>query len=244
MKEKIIKFKKNIHNFKELWKNPRIKSIIVLIFYFFFFFFIIMFLRTNNKTISSEHKKTSGFEFSVEKIKDNNYHYLYDVVFNTSKMIYEGNRYGTKELFTQNDTYKIDTFYNYNEKYLKNINQVWSKIENPYLFSDFKDIYIIEKILKESLQDSKTEYSDKSFLYTYKVSTNNIIRIIENINLDIEDIPNTIMVVTNSNQEVVKIQMDLSSYIHYKSKSTEKQKLNISITYSQFGKIEPIEDPK
>ena len=157
MKDKITNIKKHIHQFKELWKNRQIRSIIVLGLYFLFILVNIISLRTNHKVSSQVQTKTSGFEFNTEKIKRNNYHYLYEVTLNDITTTYEGDRYLEKEVFTKKNHTNIESFYNYREKYFKNVNQVWSKIENPYLFPRFREITIIEELLKEASLESKTD---------------------------------------------------------------------------------------
>lgn len=242
MKEKVSRIKNTIQYLKKIWKNPRARGGIVLGAYFLFFLFIIISLRSNPTNHHKGIGSTGSLEFSLEKIKQNNYHYLYSMNDNDSKVIYEGDRYHQKELFTKTDNYKIETFYNYNGTYLKNINNVWSKIENPYLFSQFREVQNIEEILRNAYNESKTEYSNKSKVYTYKITTNQIVKIIEKRNIDIADIPNTIILTTNSDWEVEKIEMDLSSYISYKD--NKRGILKITMSYSKFGEIELIEDPK
>lgn len=242
MKEKVSRIKSTIQYLKKIWKNPRARGGIVLSAYFLLFLFIIISLRSNPTDPYKGMESTSSLEFSLGKIKQNNYHYLYNIHDNDSEVIYEGDRYEQKELFTKTDNYKIETFYNYNGTYLKNINNVWSKTENPYLFSQFREVQNIEELLRNAYNESKTEYSNKSRVYTYKITTNSIVKIIDKKNIDIADIPNTIILTTDSNQEVEKIEMDLSSYNFYKNYKDEK--LNIRMIYSNFGKVELIEDPK
>lgn len=242
MKEKVSRIKSAIHYLKKLWKNPRAKGSIILGAYFLFFLFVIVSLRSNTINNHKEIELMDDLGFSLEKIKQNNYHYLYNIDYNDSKVVYEGDRYYQKELFTKIDNQKIETFYNYDETYLKNINNVWSKTENPYYFYKLREIQNIEEILKNAYEESKTEYSNKSKVYTYKVTTNSIVKIIDKKNIDISDIPNTIILTTNSDQEVEKIEMDLSTYISYKN--NKKDILKITITYSKFGEVELIEDPK
>lgn len=242
MKEKVSKIKNAIRYIKKVWKNPRARGGIVLGAYFLFFLFIIISLRSSSTNNRTEIELTGNLEFSLEKIKQNNYHYLYNIRYNDSNVSYEGDRYDQKELFTKTNNQEIEIFYNYGGTYLKNINNVWSKIENPYLYSQFREIQNIEEILENAYNESKTEYSDKRMVYTYKITTNSIVKIIDKKNIDIADIPNTLILTTNSNQEVEKVEMDLSSYVSYKYYKNEG--LKITIIYSKFGEIEPIEDPK
>lgn len=242
MKDKITSVKTGMLKIKEMWKNPRYRGIIMLGLYFIFFLFIIMGIRSGNtSTHNSSKNTTSALDYSLEKIKGNNYHYRYEVNWNDKKVVYEGDRYYHKELFTKNDGI-TEKFYHYNETYLKDVNNVWSKTENPYLFSDFKEISTVEEILKSASYDSKTEYSNQSMNYTYKVSTTTIEKVIEKKNIDIADTPNTISLTTNESKEVVKIEMDLTPYIYYKDNTN--QQLKIILDYSKFGEIEEIKDPE
>lgn len=242
MKEKISRIKITIQNLKKIWKNPRAKGAIILGMYFLFFLFIIISLRSNPTNYNKEIQPISTLEFSLGNIKQENYHYLYNINYNNSQITYEGNRYAQKELFTKTENYQVENFYNFNGVFLKNINNVWSKIDNPYLFFQFREIENIEKLLKSAYNESKTEYSNKRRVYTYKITTNSIIKILDKKNIDISDIPNTIILTTDYNQQVEKIEIDLSSYMSYKNYKSEK--LKITITYSKFGEIPFIEDPK
>ena len=93
----------NVFNqLKEIWKNPRGRSIIMLVLYFFFFLFIIIGLRNGHKVDNTEKKDTtSDLDYSIEKIKNSNYHYKYLVDYNNNLVLYEGDKNNNKELFTK-----------------------------------------------------------------------------------------------------------------------------------------------
>lgn len=243
MKNKIANTKDFFSNFKEIWKNQRYRSIIILGLYFFFFLFIIMSLRTGNKNRTYQSLNTDNtFSYSFSKIESNNYHFIYNINLNDTEIVYEGDKYLNKELFIKSNGLLKEQFYKLDDKYLKNINNVWSKTDNPYVFNDFLNILNIKELLKIATSDSKTEFNDKSKMFKYSVSTTSIIKIIEKTNIDISDNPNTITITTDSNNEVVKIELDLSSYIYFKDNNNKNLKINLN--YSKFGEIEKIKDPE
>ena len=234
MKNKKDKIKNNLHNIKEILKNPRYRAILGLVFYFIFFFIIITSLRSNySKKDLKKVDHTGTFEFSIEQIKDKNYHYIYQI----NNTTYEGDKYYEKERFTKNE---LESFYKNEDTYFKENNGVWVKTDNPYLYYNLLDINQLEKILKQAYYEFKTEYHDANIIYCYKISTNNLVQILDNQSIDIADIPNTINIITNNLKEVVEIRLDLNSYSQYKFHQNE---LNITLKYSQFGEVKPINNP-
>lgn len=241
MKDKLTDLKKIVSNFKELIKNPRYRAITILILYIFFFAFIIISLRTSNTKNYNQKESNNNYLYSLNKIKSNNYHYKYEVDLNNSKIIYEGDRYLEKEKFIKTENMVVETYYNYNGTYLKEINNVWSKIDNPYLYKEFKDLTNLEEILKNATYESKTEFNDNHNIYTYKISTTSLIKIVENKIIDLDDVPNTIVLTTNEDNEVTNIELDLVPYINYTN--GENNELKIILSYSKFGEIEEFADP-
>ena len=240
-KETII----NVFNqLKEIWKNPRGRSIIMLVLYFFFFLFIIIGLRNGHKVDNTEKKDTtSDLDYSIEKIKNSNYHYKYLVDYNNNLVLYEGDKNNNKELFTKKFNNLEENYYNYQEKYYKNINSVWSKTDNPYLYSEYLDFTNLEKILTRATYDSKTEYNNGSKLYTYDISTTTLVKIINKEDIDIADNPNKIIVTTNEDNEATKFEFYLTPYVNYKDNNSSSI-LNISLEYSNFGKVDEIKNPE
>ena len=241
MKNKKEKVKNFIHFLKEAWKDERKRAIIMLILMFFFFCFVIISIRTTNKNLNNEisdNEEKEIFDFSLSQIKNGIYHFIYSVTIDNNQIIYEGDTENKKEIFSINS---LDKYYKYGDKYLKDIRGVWSTIDNPYLFSEFKDIDNIEQLLKQASFDSMTEYKDNNKIYNYNISTTTIIKELEKLDIDIGDIPNTISITTDSNDNVVEINYNLSSYSIYKNMGSYA---TICIKYFKFGEIEEIEDPK
>lgn len=239
MKIKKEKIKDFIKFIKEAWKDPQKKAILMLIIMFLFFSFVVISVRTTHKNMNKnvEENKDNTFEFSLENIKSGNYHFIYTVNIDNNITIYEGDNFYNKELFSIGE----DKYYRYKDLYLKDIKGVWSTIDNPYLFSDFKEIDKIENLLKQSSFSSKTEYNDNNKVYNYNISTSTILKILESIETDIDDIPNIISITTDSEDNVIEINYNLSRYSIYKKTGSN---VTLNIKYSKFGEIEEIEDPK
>lgn len=243
MNNKKPSIKNGAINIKKILKNPQYRGIIVLALYFVFFLIIIIGLRTTNSNSSSnmQQKTDNNFEYDLTIINSNNYYFSYEVDLNNNKIVYDGKKYADKEMFTKTSDSGVESFYNYNDNYFKNINNVWSKTENPYLFPDFRTYTVIEKLLTTATYESKTEFNNKSKIYNYQISTTSINKIVDKINIDIADNPNTILITTNEQNQVIRIEMNLNSYISYKNQSNNQLKLILN--YSKFGEVEEIEDP-
>ncbi len=241
MQNKKEKVKNFIHFIKEAWKDEQKRAIIMLIVMFLFFSFVVISVRTTNSSLSNQEDYSEGdsnFDFSLSKLKSDNYHYIYTVTIDNNNAVYEGDRASRKELFNING---VDKYYRYEDTYLKDIRGVWSTIDNPIIFSEFRDINNIEQLLKQASFDSKTEYKDNNKVYNYNITTTTIIKMLEKLDIDISDNPNTINIITDSNNDIVEINYNLSSYSIYKKLGNSA---TISIKYSRFGEIEEIEDPK
>ena len=111
-----------------------------------------------------------------------------------------------------------------------------------YHFNNITADYNIENILKRSTLISKTEYETGNTLYNYEITSNTIDSILNGTNIDIADIPNSIILESNEDDEVVKITYNLSSYATYINNAPTT--ISIIITYSNFGEIENIEVPE
>lgn len=225
---------------KEAWENPQKKAIIMLVVMFIFIVFVVSNIKENTSNIHSINTKSSGdFQFNLDKINQKNYHFKYIVNIDNQITLYEGDCYKEKELFTKN---LGEQFYKLNDTYLNNNNGIWTKTTTPYLLDEFKNIENIELILKNATFESKTENKDQITSYSYSISTTTLIKKLELNNIDIDDIPNKINLTTDKDNNVEKIEYDLSPYGKYKNYSINN--INASIEYSNFGTIKEMEDPE
>lgn len=239
MKKERVKIKSIIKFIVESWKNPQKKAIFMLIIMFIFFTFLSISLRSNHHNIKNNNYEEveDNLDFNLSKIKDKNYHYRYTLNIDNTNLVYEGDKYNDKELFNINN---IDMYYKYGNIYLKNVNGIWSTLNEQLSFSEFIDVDVIEELINKGSFESKTEYSNNKKIYNYNISTSTIIEIIDEVNIDIDDIPNKINIATDSDNNVIQISYDLSSYSKYRKLGNN---VIANIDYSLFGKINEIEDP-
>lgn len=230
----------NCKEILEFLKTPRGKAIAFFAFYLVFFLILMIAVRSGGNTASSYTTETDSkkpYNISFEKILDNNYHFKYEINLDQNTYVYEGNKNGNKELFTLG----VDNFYRKEENFLKNTNGIWLKNDNPYIMNDFLDINKITNIFDSATYISKTDYESGMKVYNFQITTNTLVKLLENIDIDIADIPNEIIVKTDEENSANEIKLDLSSYCKYKNLSSIKGE--ITLNYDNFGEIEEINDP-
>lgn len=226
-------------NWKEVYaflKTPRGKAFAFFGFYLIFFIAIMIMARvggSSNLTSSSYQQNTLSYDFSTTSIENSNYHFKYEYNLDQNSFVYEGDKYGYRELFV----FGGDKYYRSGDNYLKDTDGIWIKIDNPYVLPDFLDINIISNILKEATYISKTDYDSGVQLFNFQVSTNTLVKVLENVDIDIDDLPNEIVLSTDTKGNVNNIKFNLDSYCKYKQISSLG---NITLSYSKFGEIEEI----
>lgn len=230
--------KKIVSTIKELRKTEKGKAILFFGFYFFFFLFIAIVARINPRystPASVNNNKFNNLSFSL--IEQANYNFNYSV--NVDGVIYNyvGNRNNSDELFTVNSV----NYYKNGDNYYTNASGIWLKTENPYVFEDFLEIDRINNIFEDATFISKTEYETGEVTYSYKILSASIVNKLEGIDIDIEEVPNEIIFSTNSSGEVNKIEIVLNSYGKYKKLCNNT--FNITLNYSDFGKVSEIVNP-
>ena len=122
---------------------------------------------------------------------------------------YVGNRYEDREEFTKDSLMK---YYSESNNFFINNNGVWIKADNPYLYDKFYSPDNISTLLASASYSSKTEYDSGKKVYNFIISSASINKIFEGVDLDIEEIPNEIIVNVNEDGYVNKIKFNLNSY--------------------------------
>lgn len=217
---------------KYMKDNPRQKALVFFGFYFVFFFFLIMAIRSNSSNvIDNENNK---YLFSIESIKNNNYHFKYTLNIDENKTTYEGDLNNNKQLFTINN---VENYYEENNVYFK-YNNSWENTSNPYQIINPRYGKTIEKLLDKATYISKTENVDETKIYNYQITTTTLYKLFDLVDVDLDDIPNDMKVYTDENNNVVKLEFDFSSY--YKAKQLCNNKLDILMEYSNYGQVEEL----
>lgn len=230
MKEKNDKNKFNLKNtVNDVFNDSQKKAWVVLGAYFIFFIVIIFSIRSNQTKNDNLNQNNSNLPFSLSKIKSNNYDFKYTVDFDDNIIIYQGKNYQNNSLFTVND---LDTYYKEGEVFFKKENEVFVNSDNPYKFSELRNIDIVEKILNQAKLDSHTIYEDSTKIYNYQITTDTLEKIFNNRDIDTDLAVNKIAVFVDNNNEVYKFNFDFSSYTNYKKYTIDEG--IIESTYSNF----------
>ena len=195
-------------------------------------------IRANSSinTDIEENKNTPNY--SLESITNGNYHYTYKINLNNLEHIYEGDKLNSKEKFTYTYNNLSTNYYRNNDLFLKQVDSNWNKTENPYLLKEFLNIDMLKTILNSSSYVSKTEYDSEKNVYHYNISTTTLLKLLENSNIDIDDIPNEIDITTN-NTKVEQVNYKLDSYCKYMDNNLDI--CNIEMNYTNFNQVTSIE---
>ena len=243
MAKKKSKFKSIVKFILDLRKTEKGKAILFLGFYFVFFLVLIIFIRvsTNNYkgpvyNLYSEESKM----YTYDKILAENYNYTYTITIDNNVYVYNGQKYNDMELFEFNDN---NYFFDGVDYYLIDyINNMFTKVDNPNQLSDFTTFLRLGEVIEDATYISKTEFGDGKILFNYLISSNSIIRVLDDIDTDIDEIPNLVVFNTRGNNlHIDSIDLDLTSYGKYKGICFNNLKINIS--YYNFGEVSEIVSP-
>lgn len=223
--------------FKDISGNPQKKAWVILGAYFIFFAIIIFSIRTNNSKNNNQVEYNNNLPFSINKIKLNNYDFKYTVDFDDNIIIYEGKNYQNNSLFTVND---LDTYYKEGEVYFKKENEVFVNSDNPYKFSELRNIDTVEKILSQAKLESHTIYEDSTKIYNYQITTDSLEKIFNNRDIDTDLVVNKITVYVDKLNQAFKFTFDFSSYASYKGYILSKG--IVEVEYSNFSGNSPIKE--
>lgn len=238
MKEKNDKNKFNLKNtVNDVFNDSQKKAWVVLGAYFIFFIVIIFSIRSNQTKNDNLNQNNSNLPFSISKIKSNNYDFKYTVNFDDNIIIYQGKNYQSNSLFTVND---LDTYYKEGEVFFKKENEVFVNSDNPYKFSELRNIDILEKILNQAKLDSHTIYEDSTKIYNYQITTDTLEKIFNNRDIDTDLAVNKITVYVDKLNQASKFTFDFSSYANYKSYILSKG--IVEVEYSNFSGNSPIKE--
>lgn len=238
MEEKNRKKQIDLKNtYKNISSDSQKKAWIILSIYFIFFAVIIFSIRSNQTKNDNLNQNNSNLPFSISKIKSNNYDFKYTVNFDNNIIIYQGKNYQNNSLFTVND---LDTYYKEGEAYFKKENQVFVNSDNPYKFSELRNIDVVEKILNQAKLDSHTIYEDSTKIYNYQITTDTLEKIFNNRDIDTDLAVNKITVYVDKLNQASKFTFDFSSYANYKSYILSKG--IVEVEYSNFSGNSPIKE--
>lgn len=227
----------------EFLKSPKSKPVLFFGFYFIFFLVLALLFRMTPATPKNQVPQARPKHYyNLGKLEDGNFHFDYKYNINNIMYTYTGDQNGVRQIFSRSSNNVVEDYYGYTNLFMQKQNGVWNKCNNPYVFYEFLDVNNIKKILSKATFMSKTEFQDESKSYTYQISTSTLEKIISNNIVDLDDVPNQIVITMDENSYVEKIDYSLNSYALYKNPNLKN--VNISLSYSDFGNIKEIEEPK
>lgn len=233
--------KKWIEIIKELKKTSKGKAVLFFGGYLIFFIVVILFVKFSSRstTLPSDYEKgkSSSKEISIDKLVQNNYLFTYKINLDGKEYIYNGKRNKDIELFQFNNK----TYYKNEDTYFSKNNELWVKVDNPYVFGDFIDSGKIIPMIEMASLESKTTYEDGRSSINMLISTNTLNQKLNNIDSDFFEEPNKITLIANKNNEIDEINYDLSSYCTLNKLC--QNGLKITLNYEMYGEIKNIENP-
>ena len=222
--------------------TPRGRGILFFGAYIVFFIAIAILARTggtsNGVSGGKVYETGSPLQFSLAGIESNNFKFTYHLEIDGVGSTITGVRTGTKEKATCT---ALNEYYMENNTYFVNNNGVWIKTSSPYAYKEFYDVEIIGSLIENASYVSKTEYESGNDVYTFKISSASISKILTDTDLDIEEIPNEILVGVDEGNYVNEVKFTLDSYC--KVKGICMNSMRIVLNYDNFGEVEEIASP-
>lgn len=229
-----------------LLKTDRGKAILFFLFYLVFFFIISIMARTNlaNKKqseVNNDKNTNISVNYDFTKLEAGNYRFTREEDRNGIKTIFTGDVNDGKSSFIMTRDNTVRTFFSYNDIYLERTNNTYNVAVNPYLYASLNEIKNIKNIIKAAHLKAKTTYEKGNTVYQYEITSNSLLELLDNKQVDLDDKVNLIDLTVNGDKEIVEITYHLDSYHSYTYNVVET--LTIKIDYSDYGKVKELEIP-
>ena len=223
---------------RAFFKTPRGKAVLFFGVYFIFFIGLAIFSRVAGTGNSiSPQLNVSPYSYSLNQISNHNYHYRYQYQIDDLSFSFEGDRVNNRSLFSDGTT----SYYQKNDLFMKNQDGLWIKCDNPYIFPSLLDDSIINTLITSATYVSKTELATGEEEINLEISTTTLVKILDGVDVDLDDPVNTIQLKKDASSEVVEIRYNLTSYAIYYGRCSSSFQLILS--YSNFGNVKEIQDP-
>lgn len=203
--------------------NTKYRAILFFTFYFIFFCILISAIKSNNSIKTTTNK----YLFSIDNI-GNKYHFKYTLDIDNNEVFYEGDVFNNSSKFTNVSSGEL--YKEQNNIFFKYDGSTWINIDSPYLMVNYKYDVMFDKIINNATYISKIENADSTKIYNYQISTTTLYKLFDLNVIDLDDLPNSMTIYTNSNNELIKVKYDFSSYFKYKKKCLDS--LFIEVEYS------------
>lgn len=219
-------------------KTPRGKAVLFFGIYFIFFIGLAIFSRVAGTGNSiTPQLSVSPYTYSLEQIANHNYHYQYQYLIDGSTITFEGDRNNNKSLFSDG----VISYYQKDDLFMKSQDGLWIKCDNPYIFPLLLDDSVLNTIISSATYVSKTELATGEEEINLQITTTTLVKILDGLDVDLDDPINTIQLKKDSSGEVVEVRYDFTSYALYHGRCSSSFQLILS--YSNFGNVKEIQDP-
>lgn len=220
-------------------KTPRGKAVLFFGIYLIFFLILGVAAHANGQgdVIGSTDLKLDSPSYNISSIQKGNFEFSYQYNIDGVVTTYSGTKNDNKSLFSDG----VTQYFQNDDLYMRNQDGVWVKCDNPYPLSALVEYSTITKILNQATYVSKTELATGEKTLSYQVTSTTLVKILEGLDVDLDDPVNTIELTLNKGGAVVGISYDVSSYAKYRGLAMNQYQ--ITLTYSNFGKVEEIENP-
>lgn len=219
-------------------KTPRGKAVLFFGIYFIFFIGLAIFSRVAGTGNSiTPQLSVSPYTYSLEQIANHNYHYQYQYLIDGSTITFEGDRNNNKSLFSDG----VISYYQKDDLFMKSQDGLWIKCDNPYIFPLLLDDSVLNTIISSATYVSKTELATGEEEINLQITTTTLVKILDGLDVDLDDPVNTIQLKKDSSGEVVEVRYDFTSYALYHGRCSSSFQLILS--YSNFGNVKEIQDP-
>ena len=202
-------------------------------FYAIFFLIVFLILLVGRKNYSNVEYEYGSDELEMKLKFSSNYLFDYKVTLDNQIFDYYGKKDQEIELFkyNNNDYYHNELFYIKKDS--------WKETDNPYKFYEFLNNENYRLIMNNAYFDNKTD--NNNIEWTYKISSNTLNSILYNKETDFDEMPNTIIVVTDEDGLVKGINYNLDSYC--KNNSLCDKSLKIELSFDMINEIKEIDNP-
>ncbi len=243
-------FKKNKKDngiMSELDNNPFMKQILFFGFYFVFFVVLILLLRTgyknNNRQENRSNNSGYNYDYKLDRLNNQNYHFVYKEMVNGVATIYEGDISDGKMLFSKSGQVATTYFMRNDKFYVKDNNLLtWSETTNPLLFYKFTRPENLHSFIKKSTYVSKTDFIGvKKNDFTYSIDNNKLRKIFDLQAVEGDDTKSFLIVTVLENGVISSMTFDLTNYMKKSNENIKSYLLTFS--FSKYDDVEEITSP-
>ena len=213
--------------------TDKLKAIFNLVFYALLIGILIFAIKSKNSAKTPEKKPDEKAEVIMsgfEKLKKKNFEYVYTLSKDEDLYVYIGKKYSNRDLVELTHKGQSQDLFLIDELTFMKLNKKWELInEKPYLYFDFFDIDLIEKIVANS-----TYNADES---VYEIKTSVFVSLVDYITEVKEDGINKFSL-KYENKDIVGLSMNISDLAKLYDNNLNSVKLELK--YSEVSKVKDL----